>query len=184
MPASDALVIPVETPYQSPPSSKDVSDDEEMDSPGSSPSKPEDSSGDESGKDESSKEDSGGDESEGNQGKNALEWVVFAIGVAIVLGVTGFLIYELVVGSDRPARLTIELGEQTQRDGVVEIEVTVRNDGDSAAEGATVEVCGGVDTCAELMFAYLPAHSERTGVMGLSMPLSGPLETRTVSFKK
>ena len=128
-------------------------------------------------------ESSSGDSGEENEKKNALEWVVFAMGVAIVLGVIGYLSYQLATETNEPPLLVIELGEQTPRGAVVEIDVTVKNEGDQTAEGATIEVCGGPDTCAELTFPYVPSGSERTGRVGLSTPLAGPLETRAVSFE-
>ena len=124
---------------------------------------------------------SGADES---QKKNALEWAVFAVGVAITLGVMGYLVYEVVTETNAPPDLQIALTEQRDRGPLLEVDVEVENSGDVVAEGAVIEVCGGPDACAELAIPYVPAGSRRSGTVSLNKPLSGPLETRAVSFRQ
>lgn len=123
------------------------------------------------------------DDAQNGVERNALEWATFAVGVAITVGVIGFLVYQMVAGSDEPADLVIELGAPEIRRGTALVPVTVRNEGDRVAEGATIEVCAGPDDCAELSFAYVPQSSKRTGEVGFSAPLAGPLVTRVVSYR-
>ena len=115
--------------------------------------------------------------------RNALEWVTFAVGVALTLGVIGFLVYQMVAGSDEPPDLVIELGAPDTRRGTTLVPVTVRNEGDRVAEAAVIEVCAGPDACAELSFTYVPQGSKRTGEVGFEAPLPGPLRTRVVSYR-
>ena len=130
-----------------------------------------------------SEAESSGSPSGEKQKKNALEWGIFGLGMALVLGVIGYLGYQIAMGPGEPARLVITLGAQRAQGAVVEIDVEVANEGGRVAEGAIVEVCGGPDTCSQLDFEYLPAGAKRQGTIGLRSPLSGPLEARTVSFR-
>ena len=116
------------------------------------------------------------------QKRNALEWTVFGFGVAIVAGVLGFLVYQLVAGSDEPADLRITMGPPDTVRGTVLVPVTVDNEGDRVAEEAVVEVCA-ADACGELTFTYVPQGSSREGVVGLEAPLGGPLRGRVVSYR-
>ena len=126
---------------------------------------------------------SASEDASADQDRNALEWATFGLGVLITLAVIGFLTYQLVAGSDEPADLAVELGAPDVRRGTALVPVTVRNRGDRVAEAAVVEVCAGLDDCAELSFTYVPQASTRTGEVGFGVPLAGPLRTRVVSYR-
>lgn len=134
----------------------------------------------ESGDSDSGSANSGGS---GSQKKNALEWTVSGIGLLIVLTVVGFQIYQIVAASDEPPDLHVTLDDPTRQRGTVMIPLTVENKGDQVAEGAVIEVCAGPESCAQVTFRYVPQGSTRTGTVGLSAPLAGPLETRVVSYR-
>ena len=123
------------------------------------------------------------DDGAASESRNALEWAISGLGLLVVLTVVGFLVYQLVAGSDEPADLHVALGEPSTRRGAVLVPVTVENRGDRVAEGATIEVCAGPEACAELTFLYVPQGSTRTGTVGLRAPLAAPLETRVVSYR-
>ncbi|MGB3542467.1 hypothetical protein [Rubrivirga sp.] len=173
---SDTLPPTERTDEDESPSSNGTQDDSaeadgssQDDSDGSAPGEPsEDGSDEESGSDE---------------GKNWLEWTITAVGAAVVLFVIGFLGYEWYTATDQPAELVVELGEITRDGDVVEVPVTVTNEGYKVAEAAVIEVCAGSDTCAQLTFAYVPFDSEVTGRVGLGAPLDAPLTSRVVSFR-
>ena len=131
---------------------------------------------------DASTDDASTDDADGEK-RNALEWVTFAVGVALTLSVIGFLVYQMAVGSDEPPDLVIELGAVDVRRSTALVPVTVRNEGDRVAEGATVEVCAGPDDCAELSFPYVPQGSTRTGELGFGLPLGGALQARVVSYR-
>ena len=118
------------------------------------------------------------------QDKNAIEWAVSGIGLAIVLLVVGFLVYQVVAGSDEPAELVITLESPETRQGTVMVPLTVENVGDRVAEAAVVEVCAGPESCAQVTFRYVPQGSKRNGTVGLAGPLAAPLETRVVSYRR
>ena len=120
---------------------------------------------------------------DGRKDRNALEWAVFGLGLVIVVGVLGFLVYQLVVGSDEPADLVVTLDTPEEQRGTVLIPLTVVNEGDQVAEAAVIEVCSGPDACGEVTFTYVPQGSTREGVVGLSAPLSAPLTSRVVSYR-
>lgn len=116
---------------------------------------------------------------------NVFEWTVFALGVAITLGVIGYLGVQIAVGSDEPAALQVTL--QAQPAGVpgttVLIPVEVENTGDRVAEEAVIEVCAGPDSCGTVSFAYIPKGSKRNGMVGLHAPLAAPVDSRVVSYR-
>ena len=136
--------------------------------------------------DASSSSGSGGEDnssSDGTTERNWLDWVLVAAGAAIVLGVVGFLVYQIVTLPDEPASLEVTLDAPDVSGGTAMIPVTVKNVGSKVAEAAVIEVCAGPDSCAEVSFTYVPQGSTREGEVGLSAPLAGPLETRVVSFR-
>ena len=122
--------------------------------------------------------------SSGDQDKNGLEWTVFALGLAITLGVVGYMGYQVVAGSDEPADIQVTVKETTESEGFVVIPVEATNEGDRVAEAALIEVCAGPESCGELSFAYIPKGSKRSGTVGLKAPLEAPITTRVVSFRK
>ena len=129
---------------------------------------------------DSQTDDSSGDDT---QRSNVLEWAVFALGVAITLATVGYLVFQLVTGTDRPADLRVTLQETRQQNGTVLVPVEVENRGDRVAEVAVIEVCAGEDSCGEVSFAFIPKGSTRSGMVGLRAPLREPLSSRVVSYR-
>ena len=138
------------------------------------------SSGDGSGEDGSGED---GSSSGGTTERNWLDWALVIAGAAIVLGVVGFLVYQIATLPDEPAALEVTLDAPEVSGGTAMIPVTVENVGSKVAEAAVIEVCAGPESCAEVSFTYVPQGSTREGEVGLSAPLAGPLETRVVSFR-
>lgn len=128
---------------------------------------------------------SGTDES---RGTNWLEWTAFALGVLITVSVIGYLGVQIVTGSDEPAalRVTLQAPEEPSAEisgATVLIPIEVENKGGRVAEEAVIEVCAGSESCGTVSFAYIPKGSKRTGKIGLSAPLAGPLKPRVVSYR-
>ena len=121
--------------------------------------------------------------------KNALEWVVFAISLAVVLGTLGLLVHDMVRGEDSPPDLSVELGQPQRRAGGWAVPVTVRNRGGETAEGARIEVLlelpGGRSERAEFDAAFVPSRSRRQGwVVFRHPPASGRLSARVGGYEK
>ena len=129
---------------------------------------------------------SNGGSSDGGQDKNALEWLVLALGAAISLGVIGYLGYHVAFGSDEPAdvRIVLDVGVPSADGSTAIVPVEVSNEGDMTAEGVVVEVCAGPDACGEVSFPYVPKGSKRKGSVGLSLPLAESPTSRVVSYRE
>jgi uncharacterized protein (TIGR02588 family) len=120
--------------------------------------------------------------------KNALEWAVFAVSLALVLATVGFLVYEAVSSPSSPPELQVELGSPERRGRVWTVPVTVRNRGEETAEAARVEVVlrlpGGREERSELEVMFVPRHSQRKGwVYFVQDPTRGRLEGRVTGFE-
>lgn len=91
--------------------------------------------------------------------KNALEWTVFVISLALIAAVIGAIGWEAATREDRPAALTAETKPPVRLpSGAHGIEVIVRNEGDRTAEGVQVRV--GDATVLEI--PHVPRGSSRT----------------------
>ncbi|HKI01342.1 MAG TPA: hypothetical protein VKK31_05135 [Thermoanaerobaculia bacterium] len=121
--------------------------------------------------------------------KNRLEWAVFGLGLLLVLGVVGFLVWDAALGEDSPPDLAVTLGAPERRGDGWAVPVTVRNRGQETAEGARVEVVlelpdGGREE-AGFDLAFAPRGSTREGwVQFLHPPATGRLTGRVTGYEK
>lgn len=120
--------------------------------------------------------------------KHPLEWIVFAVSLAVVAGTVGFLAWDAMQGEDSPAALSVELGRPEPRDGAWAVPVTVRNRGDETAEGVKVEVTletpGAPPEMADFEAAFVPRRSQREGwVLFRSDPSRGRLSGRAAGYE-
>jgi uncharacterized protein (TIGR02588 family) len=121
--------------------------------------------------------------------KNVLEWSVFAVGLAVVLGTLGFLVWDLARGGSSPPDLTVELGSPRRQTSGWAVPVTVHNRGDETAEGVHVEVVlampAGGEERAELEIAFVPRGSHRKGwVTFTRAPAAGRLTGRVSGYEE
>ena len=121
--------------------------------------------------------------------KNRLEWIVFALGIVLVLGTVGFLVWDAALGEDSPPELTVTLGRPEPRGEGWAVPVTVRNHGGETAEGArvvvTLELPDGGKEEAEYDVAFVPRGSRREGwVHFLHPPGTGRLTGRVSGYEK
>lgn len=121
--------------------------------------------------------------------KNALEWAVFGVSLALVLATVGFLVYEAVSSPASPPDLSVELGTPERRGQVWAVPVTVRNRGEETAEGVHVEavlrLAGGREERSELEIMFVPRRSQREGwVYFQQNPARGRSEGRVTGFEK
>lgn len=110
--------------------------------------------------------------------KNWVEWLVFAVGLALVVSTLGYLTYDAVTLGEAPPSIEVRTGEPRQQTHNFVVPVTVINHGDQTAEGVHVEVVlenGGVEKeRAEFQIAFLPRRSMREGWVAF------PIDPRTV----
>lgn len=120
--------------------------------------------------------------------KNWFEWTVFSAGLLLLLLTTGYLGYQALTSGQRPAVLTVTLGEPWVPDasepGQVIVPVTVHNDGGRTAAEVQVEIslvhdamtetgetneveatANGSIERRELTFAFVPHMSSRAGAL-------------------
>ncbi|HJR06384.1 MAG TPA: hypothetical protein VJ842_03915 [Pyrinomonadaceae bacterium] len=122
--------------------------------------------------------------------KNWVEWVVFAVGLVLVLAALGYLIYEgATMGSDPPS-LEVRLGTPAERTHNFIVPVSVTNHGDETAEGVTVEVMleSGAEqepARGELTIAFIPRHATREGWVAFQQdPRNARLTARVLGYGK
>ena len=114
------------------------------------------------------------------RGKNALEWVVFAMSSALVIAMIAVLVMTAIGWEGRPPDLAAKLGEPELKDGVVTVAVEVTNHGDIAASDVEIEVvrsAGGEEQSSNVVLDFVPRHGTRRG------QVSFPDATEVGSFK-
>ena len=72
--------------------------------------------------------------------KNWLEWVVFGVGLVLVVSTLAYLVYDGATSADTPPDIEVRLGEPRPGGAGFLVPVTVINRGGQTAEGVTVEV--------------------------------------------
>ncbi|HKV08471.1 MAG TPA: hypothetical protein VJ725_10050 [Thermoanaerobaculia bacterium] len=120
--------------------------------------------------------------------KNKLEWIVFAVSLAVVLGTLGLLIQDMIRGETSPPDLVVELGAPIRQAQGWAVPVTVRNEGGETAEGARIEVTltvpGRPPERAGIDMAFVPADSRREGFVTFAAdPSQGRLAGRVMGFE-
>lgn len=96
-----------------------------------------------------------------NVKKNRLEWIVFAVGLVLVLAVLGWLVALAVTHDGSDVGLTVEIEEATERG----VKLRIANDGDQTATDVEVRVqlrrgAQIVDE-AVVVVPHVPHHSAR-----------------------
>ncbi len=121
--------------------------------------------------------------------KIRLEWIVFGLGLVLVLGTLGYLAWDALQGDDSPPDLSVTLGRPERRGEGWAVPVVVRNRGGETAEGAhvvvTLELPGGGEEEAEYDVAFVPRGSRREGwVHFLHPPGTGRLTGKVSVYEK
>ncbi len=126
------------------------------------------------------------------QGNNAIpiwEWIVAGVGLVLVAGVIGFLIYEAFSGNRLPpdVKLSVESVVQT-RNGYL-VKITAVNEGGQTAEGVDIE--GELRTGTESLersrttIDYLPPRSEKkAGLFFTRDPRQLDLQVRPLGYEE
>ena len=99
--------------------------------------------------------------------KNWLEWIVFALGMALTLLVLGYLGYQAITASQATPILMVSADSAQEQDGQYVMPVRVRNTSAAPAEGVHVQVVlfkdGAEWEKADFTLQFAPPHSRRRG---------------------
>ena len=122
--------------------------------------------------------------------KNWLEWVVFGVGLLLVLSTLAYLVYDGATSGAGPPDIEVRLGEPRAGGPGFLVPVTVANRGGQTAEGVTVEVvledAGSPEPeRGEFTLAFLPRRGTREGWVAFrSDPRAGRLTARALGYEK
>lgn len=99
--------------------------------------------------------------------KNWVEWIIFGVGLALVVSTLSYLAYDAARISDAPPSIEVRVSEPQQRPHNFIVPVTLINHGDQTAEGVQIEVVlesnGEEKERGEFTVAFLPRRSTREG---------------------
>jgi uncharacterized protein (TIGR02588 family) len=120
--------------------------------------------------------------------KNVLEWTVFAVSAALILGCAALLVYQQISGGRAAPSIAVVTGEIRQTAGGFAVAVEVRNTGDTSAEEVGIEAllssAGGHER-AETTLAYVPYHSVRRAWLVFARdPREGQLTARVLGYRE
>ena len=122
--------------------------------------------------------------------KNWLEWLVFGVGLLLVVSTLSYLVYDGATAADTPPDVEVRLGEPRPGGAGFLVPVTVVNRGGQTAEGVSVEVvleAGGAfePERGEFTVAFLPRGGTREGWVSFrSDPRAGRLAARASGYEK
>lgn len=126
----------------------------------------------------------------GDDNKNKLEWIVFAISLLLVAAILGYLSYQVYTEKEETPDILVELMPDPSDHNPYRYLVSVHNRGGQTAETVTIEVAMKMDgqevEKAELQIAFVPKESTREGWVNFS---KSPAQADTVeahvrSFEK
>lgn len=121
--------------------------------------------------------------------KNWLEWLVFALGLVLVAGAVGYLVYDGATLGDSPPSIELVLGTPEQKPHAFIVPVTLINHGDETAEGVEVEVtleqAGAPSERGHFTIAFLPRRARREAWVAFQTdPRGGQLKPRVLGYEK
>ena len=122
--------------------------------------------------------------------KNPLEWVVFGVGLLLVVCVLGYLVYDGASMGDAPPDIKLALGPPERRGTEFVVPVAATNEGDQTAEGVQIEVvletaAGGEPERGEFAVAFIPRRATRRGWVSFATdPAAGRLKARVLGYEK
>lgn len=121
--------------------------------------------------------------------KNWLEWLIFAMSLALICAMLGVLGYESRSLGNEPANPQIQLGQPEWRQSYFAVPVTVKNAGDQTAENVQLEVdltlSNGQKETGKVNLHYLPRRATRDAWVTFQHdPSKGKLEPRVVGYEK
>ena len=122
--------------------------------------------------------------------KNWLEWVVFGVGLLLVVSTLAYLVYDGATAGGAPPDIEVRLGEPRRGGPGFLVPVTVVNRGGETAGGVTVEVvleaAGSPEPeRGEFTLAFLPRGGTREGWVAFRTdPRAGRLTARAHGYEQ
>src|SRR5690606_38576706 len=122
--------------------------------------------------------------------KNLLEWMVFAVSLLMVIGILGYLVYQVAVYEEGSPDLHFTYVHGPAPHAPHRYFLRIKNDGQETAEEGQVEMVlerGGEEMeTAALTLPYLPKQSVREGwlVFSKDPATADTLYARVISYKK
>ena len=122
--------------------------------------------------------------------KNWLEWVVFGVGLVLVVATLSYLVYDGATSAGTPPEIEVLLGEPRRGGPGFLVPVKVVNRGGETAGGVMVEVvleaAGSPEPeRGEFTVAFLPRGGAREGWVAFRTdPRAGRLTARAVGYEK
>lgn len=130
--------------------------------------------------------------SEKQQEKDAIpiwEWIVAGVGLVLVAGVIGFLIYEAFSGNRLPPDIKLSVGSVVQTRNGFLVTITAVNHGGITAEGVDIEgeLKRGTETIerSQTTIDYLPPRSnKKAGLFFTRDPRQFELQVRPLGYEE
>lgn len=124
-----------------------------------------------------------------NSNPPAMEWLVAAIGLILVVGAVGFLIYKAVGEKDAPPNIVVSVDSIIPRGDKFLVNFRVKNSGATTAAALTIEgeLKNGEQSIevSTATLAYAPSNSERKGGLFFSEnPQNFDLQIRATGFEE
>ena len=122
--------------------------------------------------------------------KNWLEWVVFGVGLLLVVSTLAYLVYDGATAADTPPDVEVRLGEPRPGGAGFRVPVTIVNRGGQTAGAVSVEVVlegtGAPEPeRGEFTVAFLPRGGTREGWVSFrSDPRAGRLTARASGYEQ
>jgi uncharacterized protein (TIGR02588 family) len=118
-----------------------------------------------------------------------LEWIVAAIGVLLVGGAIGYLVYHSMTRGETPPDIRVDAEQVLELAHGYVVQFRALNEGGSAAAQVTIEgeLLGpdGATERGEAVLDYLPPRSDRAGALLFgSDPRQGELRLRATGYAK
>ena len=121
--------------------------------------------------------------------KNALEWSVFAVSLALIIAAVAVLLLHASRDADSPPQFVIRIGETTREGAGYRVPVMIQNRGDETAAEVKVEVAlrdgKEINERADFTLAFLPRHATREGAVVFARdPRCCEIVARAVGYEK